>query len=75
MIYSHNIYVHVRMYVSVMLRNVNLRSRSECHFTMKLGQRVTKEGEDSAAGPSQCTYIYQYLILITKLEPYMLRTV
>ena len=55
----------------VSLRNVNLRSRSECQFVLTPGQDIgyvhytttsgrrflaTEDGEDSAAGPSQQTY-------------------
>ena len=80
-IYSRNVRAYVRTYVSVTLRNVNLRyrlgmsiwgQRSECqfaltprqdiayvHYTTKLGRRFlpTDDGEDSATGPSQRTYL------------------
>ena len=63
---------YVRTYVSVTLRNVNLRSRSECqfaltprqdigyvHYTTKPGRHFLpmEDGENSATGPSQRTYL------------------
>ena len=63
--------VCVCTYVLVMVTNVNWRSCSKCHFVLTPGQDIgyvhyttmsgrhfleTEEGEDSVAGPSQCTY-------------------
>ena len=59
------------MYMSVTLKNVNLRSPLECQFVLTPRQDTeymyyttsgqcflaTKDGECSAAGPSQCTYL------------------
>ena len=59
--------MYVRMYVSVTLRNVNLRSTVmprqdigyHVHCTTTLGQRFleTEDGEDSVARPLQLTYL------------------
>ena len=74
-LFSGCVYQYVRMYVHayvclVTLRNVNLRSCSECqfaltfrnsgvHYTRTLGQHflATEDGENSNPGPSQCTYL------------------
>ena len=57
--------MYVCMYMLVTLRNVNLRSMVtsrqdigyRVHYTMTSGQRFLEDGEDSAAGPLQCTYV------------------
>ena len=58
---------HVRMYMSVTLRNVNLMSTvtprqdigCHVHYTTTSGQRflAMEDGEDCAARPLQCTYL------------------
>ena len=77
-IYSRDVHVHVCTYVSVTLRNVNMRYRlgmsievalgmSICahdvryvHYMTTSGQRLlaTEDGEDSTAGPSQHTHLW-----------------
>ena len=63
----------IRTYMSVMLRNVNLRSPTECQFALTLGQDtgdvhytrtsgrcflVMEDGEGTVAGPSQRMYLW-----------------
>ena len=66
---------YIRTYVAVTLRDVNLRSRSECQFALTLRNWASlkhalhvdegrsflamEDGEVSATGPSQCTYLVE----------------
>ena len=74
-IYSHNVSAYIRTYVSVTLRNVNLRQRlgmSVWGRWSRPGKMLDttcitrwhrddffgdEDGENSAAGPLQCTYL------------------